>query len=233
MTPKIITTCVNRAQYLRHTLPTWRLHSDNILVVTTFGDYDTHQVALDNDVQLFHTDAFFFDGTQKKYVYDGTVFNKSRALEYGFDALGRDGWMLILDADIVLPKSTHGGGINPGCGWLGTLFYSSMFDPACLYSPWRRVHSLFDPDKDEVPSEADWKNFDICSADVKYDEYAGYFQLFHADAQTPPWYNPTKYKTAGGCDTEFWTRWKKDRRVRITDFEVLHLGVPFGWVTHE
>jgi hypothetical protein len=218
MTPKIITTCVNWAQYLRHTLPTWRLHANDVLVVTTIHDRETRNVAIENGARTFCTDDFFFDGIQKKYVYDGTVFNKSRALEYGFDALGRDDWILILDADIVLPKSMS---LSP---------YD--LNQKCLCSPWRRVHSLFDPNKDDVPNEADWKSFDICSADVKYDEYAGYFQLFHANAQTPPWYNPTKYKTAGMCDTEFWTRWTKECRIRITDFEVLHLGVPFGWVNH-
>lgn len=217
MTPKIITTCVNRAQYLRHTLPTWRLHTDNILVVTTPNDNETCDVAFDNGAHFFCTESFYYDGVQKQYEYDGTIFNKSRALEYGFDALGRDGWILILDADIVLPQSM-------------SLILSEM-NPECLYSPWRRIHSLFNPDKDNVPNEVDWTNFNICGADVKYDEYAGYFQLFHASAQTPPWYNRTKYMTAGMCDTEFWGKWKKERRVRITDFEVLHLGTPFGWVT--
>jgi hypothetical protein len=64
--------------------------------------------------------------------------------------------------------------------------------------------------------------------ELRNKEIAGYFQLFHSKALPPtrPWYSD-KFETAGGCDTEFHQRWPVRKRIRLTDFVVLHLGDPF------
>ena len=49
--------------------------------------------------------------------------------------------------------------------------------------------------------------------------------MFHASDPVfdrRPWY-PSRWRNAGGCDTEFWRKWERAKRVR-PPFEVLHLG---------
>ncbi len=192
-----IVVSVDFADLLRITLPRSFWHFDKVLVVSTERDTETAAV-VDSykyaDVSLFCTDAFYRNGAH---------FNKGLALEEGLDVLGREGCMVIFDADIVMP-----------CDWqLGD------FDPGCLYSPRRRL--CVNPS--DWGGTKDWSNY------RRYHdrEYAGYFQLFHADdpvLKERPWYG-VDWKTAAGCDSDFQARWPEEKRIR-PDFEVLHLGPP-------
>jgi hypothetical protein len=60
------------------------------------------------------------------------------------------------------------------------------------------------------------------------EEFAGYFQLFHASdpvLQRTPWHE-TDWTWAGGADSFFHQKWSESNKVR-PPFEVLHLGPPF------
>jgi len=194
-----ITVCVGYDDYLRRTLPFNRQHFGRVLVVTSLEDKETELRAQSygNDVCPYATNAFY---------HEGAKFNKGRALEEGFDILGREGWIMVIDADVVLPEK-----LDPGPrGW----------ERGCIYSPQRRLCL----DAENFTPSLDWATLPYGpEKDVFPFEFAGYCQVFHASAAAwRPWYG-INCPTAQGCDSEFYYHWPEHKRVR-PDFEVLHLG---------
>lgn len=193
-----ITVCVDYADRLAITLPWNAQHFGRVVVVTTAADQATHAVvdAVSN-ASCFLTDAFYRHGAN---------FNKGLAVEEGFDALGREGWIVVWDADTLMPARMDLGPIKSGH----------------LYAPARRMC----PDVRPVP-ESEWSQFPI-HPDFDWGEWGGYFQLFHADDPVladRPWYG-IAWRHAGGCDSEFAFKWPAGRLRRIRTFEVCHLGEP-------
>lgn len=168
-------------------------HFDRSLVITTPVDHRIQSLASSiPGVSVFETNAF----------YDhGACFNKGYAMELGFDVIGRRGWILIWDADILLP---------------GTL-PTEKLDPKCLHGARRRMLI-------EGPAafhdDLDWSTLPINPDKGP----VGFFQLFNAHAieEQRPWYDVT-FAHAGGGDAYFLTHWPKTHH-RILPMEVLHLG---------
>jgi hypothetical protein len=176
------------------TLPKNARHFERILVVTSPEDEATRAVAARvPNAQTYSTDAF---------CRHGASFNKGLAFEEGFDVLGREGWLVAWDADVVMPDEMDLAGIEIGH----------------LYSPRRRMcRNLAD-----YRGQTDWTRWPV-QGDR---EHAGYFQLFHAldpVLRERPWYG-IDWKHAGGSDSDFQAKWPKRKRRRLP-FEVLHLGV--------
>ena len=187
-----ITVCVGYEQTLAITLPRNRKYFDRYMVVTFEDSPLLSKFARGYGLDMYFTDAFY---------RNGALFNKGLSLELGLDALGRNGWLMILDADILLPDKLP------------------EFTEGNLYSPYRRM--CYDPCK--------WKESDDWKQYRRYPdrEFAGYCQVFHADdpvLKTRPWYG-TNWTHAGGCDSDFQARWPDDKKIR-PDFEVLHFGQP-------
>lgn len=176
------------------TLPRAARHLEEVLVVTHPDDEATKAVAKTvPNARTYETDAFF---------RHGAAFNKGYAMELAFDALGRWGWILILDADVVLPDAV---------AWPENL------DPCDLYGARRRVLE----DVREWREDLDWGRFPARAESSTW----GYFQLFHAGCpylRGRPWY-AVDYVHAAGCDADFQTKWPPQRRLRV-GFDVLHLG---------
>ena len=191
---RAITVCVNYDDLLAVTLPTWLPHVSEVLVITAIADKRTQELcAKYPQVRVHVTDAFYTEGA---------TFRKGLAMEEGFDILGRTGWILIIDSDIVLPANMPLPTLHPGK----------------LYSPHRRI--LRNPQL--YSTELNWDTLPGCTDR----EHAGYFQLFHAADPVlhgvRPWYG-TGWTHCGGCDSVFERRWAKINKVR-PDFTVLHLG---------
>jgi len=128
------------------------------------------------------------------------IFNKWSALEKGLDVIGRSGPMCILDADIALPKEA-------------TLEATS--GKLCI--PIRRMAPL-----GELPPEKEWGQFPLDA----FQGWAGYCMFFHCGDPVllkRPWF--PGWIHAGGADTEFEQRWRREHKKR-TSFEVLHIGEP-------
>lgn len=190
-----IVTCVEYDDLLAITLPGNLNHLDEVVVVTSPQDARTQRLVESTPRARLHvTDAFY---------RHGATFNKGMAMEEGFDVLGREGWLMIFDADTLLP---------PVIDW-------SFLDPMILYSPSR--HMLSDP-RTWSP-KLDWASLPVAPDG----EWAGYCQIFHADSDlikdVRPWYG-INWPHAGGCDSDFQQRWGYARKKR-TDFNVLHLGL--------
>lgn len=188
-----ITVSVGYDDLLAITLPRNLNHLDEVLVVTHPSDEATKAVASQYDnVRIYETTSFY---------HDGADFNKGLAMEEGFDVLGRQGWIVIFDADILFPKSMPVEDIRKGN----------------LYTPRRRI----------LDKPIQWhEGIDWSKVTLHYErEFAGYFQLFHADDQAlrqKPWYG-LNWRHAGGSDSVFQAKWPSMSKIR-PPFEVLHLG---------
>jgi len=158
---KSLVVCVEYDDFLEITLPRNAKHFVDTLVVTSPTDKRTQAIAERCGCNVLATDAF--------YRY-GASFNKGLAVEEGFEKLGRDGWICVWDADIVLPERWD----------------VASADPECLYVPIRRM--LADPKK--FVDGMDWSNLPSPSWP---NEFPGYCQIFNAAASAiqatgKPWY---------------------------------------------
>jgi hypothetical protein len=192
-TMKAVIVCVDYADFLEQTLPYNRHHFEEVCIVTTSKDLETHRVAKQNDAILLQTNIFY----ERKAFFD-----KYSALEEGFDRIGREGWLAIIDADIVFPKQLSFENLQVGN----------------IYGTVRRMWSDMD---NPFPPESEWEKLpEGCSIN-----FAGYTQIFHASDRSlpsPPWHG-MGWPTAGYGDLYFSRFWKSEKRIRLP-FPVLHLG---------
>jgi hypothetical protein len=172
------------------TLPRNARHLRECVVVTSHEDERTARVVRGvKGVRLYQTDAF----TRK-----GAFFNKGWAIEEAFDILGRSGWILVWDADVMLPK----------------VLKTGRLDTNVLYGAQRRQL----PDG-VVDVGGRWTRWEVLPDHTG----TGYFQLFHAEAEalrSRPWY-PANSGHAGMADWEFAVKF--DVREWLP-FHVLHIG---------
>lgn len=191
---KAIMVCVDYGDILSWTLPYNRHHFSEVAVVTTMEDELTHDVAEKNHASVYVTNSFY-DG--------GASFNKWKALEEGLTALGREGWICVMDADVLWPK------VVPG-------FTREIGN---LYTPRRR---MADPIPEVIPAEEYWSHYPL---HPQQKEFAGYSQIFHASdpALGPSPWHETTWRHAGGADSFFQAKWAEENKIR-PPFEVLHLG---------
>jgi hypothetical protein len=185
-----VTVCVDYDDILALTLPRNIRHLSECVVITSHEDERTAEVVRGiKGVQLLKTDAF---------TRNGAAFNKGLALEETFDVMGRSGWFLILDADIVLP----------------TTFKLPVLDRDTLYGAPRRQ---LPPGSMDIDGDwTRWKVVSDCSC-------VGYFQLFHGAAEALewlPWYGLDNIHAGNG---DWWFRQRFDKRKRLPR-AVLHIG---------
>ncbi len=183
--------CVDFDDFLEITLPLNKRHFDRTLVVTSPADIRTRDLAERYECECFITDAFY---------RHGATFNKGAAIEEGFDAIGRSGWICVWDADIVMPDAID----IPGK------------ETDCLYVPVRRTLET----STRYHEGIEWSDL---PSPTQPHEFDGYFQLFHGSAPLQrPWYG-VDWKHAGGGDSDFELQFPAKNRKR-PPFEVLHLG---------
>lgn len=194
ISPRGIVVCVGFDDLLAITLPRNIKFMASCLVVTSPDDERTKKLCRSiPNVSIFETDAF---------TRHGARFNKGLAMEEAFDHLGREGWILVWDADILMPSYANLSTANPdnlnGCN---RVFLNNAKD----WNPrmeWRRIRPYQEP------------------------VGLGYFQLFHAE--TPrikdkrPWYD-VSFAHAGSCDAYFVELWEP-RLLRGLPFTCLHIG---------
>ena len=101
----LLITCVNYSDYLSYTLPYNVTIFDNIYIVTTEQDKDTHRVinklnSIKQNITTLYTNIFFEDGPWGK-----THFNKGGALNFGLSNIEHKDWIIIGDADIIYPSN--------------------------------------------------------------------------------------------------------------------------------
>lgn len=195
---RALVVCVNYDDFLRITLPQNIKFFDEVVVITSPQDRRTVDLVSNfSNARCFVTDAFYRHGAS---------FNKGLAIEECYDFMGRTGWMVNLDADIILPYKI----VAP-------------VDKQVLYGVRRRI--LKNPA--HYRKDMNWRK-----ARRRNDRIiCGYFQLFHATAdvlKVRPWVG-TESIHAGHYDHYFQDHWPKEKRVFLP-IDVLHLGpVDTNW----
>ena len=195
-----VTVCVEYDDILSITAPRNRPYFNRHLIVTDQATAPRlTKLAEEQRLDVLVTTAFYEGGAD---------FNKWLALEQGIDAVGRAGWLCILDADILLPNDMF--------------FLPRIMRPGFIYTPRRRMMPEIPASEHEVPHEADWGAFPVHPNSV---EWAGYCQIFHADdpALGPAPWHQVDWRHAGGADSFFQAKWRHELKVR-PPFYCLHLG---------
>lgn len=230
---RAIMVAVNYTDLLAVTLPYNRHHFDEVHIVT--DEKCLHEVlpiADANDASVWHTELFYERGAS---------FNKWAALEWGLDQIGREGWLCLMDADVLWPKAARFQEVVLGQR-VDTmndrnrhfLRIGQLTTPLRRMAPWpvdvvaeqrgSGFTKAFERTKEGyvIPSEQSWSRYPI-HRNVR--EWAGYSQIFHASDPVlgpPPWHE-VDWKHAGGADSIFQRKWPAERKVR-PPWEVLHLG---------
>lgn len=198
---RAITVCVDYHDYLAITLPYNIGHFEEVWVVTAPSDPATIELC-----DRFQRDFLPVKVVVTNLFYkDGALFNKWLALEHALDKMDRHGWLCLMDADVLWPRTIP--------HW--------RLDQGCLYTPMRRMCNDLNS-RTVLPDERGWVQFPL---HPQQREWAGYTQVFHADDPVlgpAPWHQ-TNWKHAGGADSFFQEKWPQSKKLR-PPFEVLHLG---------
>lgn len=213
-----VTVCVNFADVLAHSLPLNKHHFDRLIVVTDHSDTATRRLCDHHYVERVATDDFY-RGDQ--------AFNKGRGINVGLAKLAKTGFVVHLDADIVLPSRTR-----------RLLDGPVMLDPGSIYGIDRVMCPDFDAwtryIADPVIQHAREifvipDAFPLGTRVAKLDGEGyipiGFFQLWHPGASGVSTY-PDEHGTAGRADMLHALKWMRKRRALIPEIFAVHLGSP-------
>ena len=199
--------CVGYSDFLEATLP-WNIrHWDKVVVVTSPEDEQTIAVAGRHGAQVMTSDS---------YRARGASFNKGAMLNAGLACLDRDDWVMLTDADILLPPSFRQE-FNQLVWNPGVLYYATR-----THTPAKDVLRWVDEYKRD-PSLADALQMRNPYADQ---EAWGHFQLFHAAAASLRGLEKIyseNFTSAGGVDRHFMERWPPHKR-HLTHFTIVHMN---------
>lgn len=209
-----ITVCVDYADFLEVTLQHNLHHFDEFVVVTSHEDKATQAVCERHGVICVVTDSI----TER-----GDGFNKGNAINIGLAHLRHTGWLIHLDADVVLPDR-----------------FRSMLDKSRL-----NEDAIYGADRINIRSREQYEkligtnefkrqfhhkylvnvpeSFPI-GARLLHNEYGycpiGYFQLWHASQKKRYPYNQG---SAEHTDVLFSLQWRVEKRLLLPNVIVYHL----------
>lgn len=216
-----ISVCVDYADFLKAVAPHNRRLLDRWIVVTRARDEETRKVCQDNSIEIALTEDFDLEPT----------FAKAHGINVGLRRCRGDGWLLHLDADIVLPLDFH----------------------HCLEDMQLRRENIYGCQRLCVPGWAAWQELQrqgLYSRQsgwlVEYRNrpqgcyvggvpaglgigYApiGFFQLWNG-AETLSWgsarkWYPFRHSGAARTDSQFAWQWDRRNRLMIPELLVFHL----------
>lgn len=213
-----VITCSKYADFLRQTIPFTISQVDRLVVVTPHEDHETRRVCDEWSVECIVSDSF----TEK-----GDVFNKGSAINIGLAGLRQKGWILHMDADIVLPVT-----------------FRNMLDKAAL----QRDH-IYGANRANIRGYHKWQEFkktlhevpqfsyrylvgtphDLPIGDcVVHKQYGyvpiGFFQLWHSTYMHRYQLRyPDSEGSAEHMDVQWSLRWPRHKRHIVPTIRVFHL----------
>jgi hypothetical protein len=217
-----IIVCLNYSDFLAETLPLNLNHFDDVVVVTSHDDTDTHKLCEKLSVDYVRTDCFF---------ERGDTMNKGRAINFGRSNLPQKGYLLHLDADIVLPHRYRDmlrrHGLRPDCiygadrvnvyGWNAWQKLKSRLVPHyqdSWYTDPGFCHEHFGPTPEGIKFGARVIHKEIGWVPL------GFHQLWHCS-------NPIRYNyvlgSAAGGDVFFPAQWPRNKRILMPEVTCYHL----------
>ena len=189
-----LTVCVHYADLLRCILPN-REHFDRWLIVTHESDAETLALCEREGLETLRS---------QRLHEDGAPFDKAKALNEGLDALDPEGWVAVLDSDILLPGDFRERLDAQRLNWRS--LYGLLGRQACdSYEAYARL-------RDCQPWNALWFSRWVL----------GYFHLFHF-SQPRRRYPEGRSRDASAYDMAFSDSFP-DRLRRKLPIPCLHLG---------
>lgn len=204
--------CKDYSDFLEHTLPENLQHLDRAVVVTHPHDHATKNLCNRLSVDFIETEVMHQDGDK---------FNKGRAINLGLSHLKHDGWLLHIDADVLLPHRFK------------AMLKHAYLNEENLYGADRQNVVGFDhwqKHKHKTVPQHQWrylinpiKEFPL-GARLLHQEYGycpiGYFQLWHSKMQRK---YPIINGSAEHSDVLFAAQWPRHKRILLPEFFVYHL----------
>lgn len=184
------TICINYSDYFAHCIESNKKSIDRWIVVTEAWDVDTIRLCEKNGLEVVFSE---------RKTANGGAFNRGCLVNDGLALMKKDGWILILDSDIVLPPDFKDKITDADCGFL------------CGVR--RAIYPTFEDWENRTPERVEGHLYGY-----------GYLQLFHG----PTWPDK-KYAEdcpdAGTSDNIF--RNKTGWPIKCLDVTAAHLGPAF------
>ena len=215
-----VITCLNYGDFLAETLPYNLPHFDRLVVVTAHDDTVTQAICQKWSVECILTDLF---------CEKGEAFNKGAAINVGIQSLRQKGWILHLDADIVLPL-TCVNMLDKSALQHGNIYGAER----CNVNDWASWEKVKHEYMHKVPQFG--YNYMVTSppdchvgANVVHKQWGytpiGYFQLWHSIYMHQHHLRyPETEGTAENMDVQWAVRWPRSHRLLLPTIRVLHLS---------
>ena len=214
-----VSVCVNYADFLRQVAPFNRVHFDRWVIVTSPDDADTREACRRLNLECLVTEDF---------NRGSAPFNKGAGIERGISLCAHDGWMLHIDADIVLP------------GDFREALESAHLDESCLYGcdrymvqgwdAWQKIKSSGWASRGWHCTTSPHPGHPIGTrwTDVRFGYVPiGFFQLWNPAAdhyrgiRTRRY--PDRHQDAARADVQFGLQWDRRKRVLLPEVIAAHL----------
>lgn len=213
-----VVVCLNYGDFLAETLPYNLPQVDRLVVVTHHDDLMTKEVCRKWSVECVLTDLF--------YEW-GNTFEKGAAINRGLCALRQRGWIIQLDADIVLPLTTRNmldkSALRRDC------IYGAERCNIQTYDQWRRSKATYhtepqfgyrylvnSPAHTPLGATLVHKQYGYCPI--------GYFQLWHSEyMQKHEIRYPETHGSAEEADVQWALNWPRANRLLLPTIRVFHL----------
>lgn len=189
MNIEAVTVCIDYADYLACVIERNAKSVDRWIVVTEERDMATRDLCRKHGVEVVLSD---------RKTVNGAKFNRGALVNDGLRHCTKDDWILILDADCILPE------------WFKKQLPQEL-DRRCLYGAVRALYTTYEMWSARTPEKYDSSLFAF-----------GYFQLYHGQTHSDIMY-PENYPSAEMSDTMFRNLpyWKQHVMLDVT---VDHLG---------
>lgn len=204
--------CKDYSDFLAHTMPENLQHLDRMVVVTHPNDKQTQALCTKYGVDCVETEVMHDEGDK---------FNKGRAINLGLSHLRHEGWLLHLDADIMLPHRFR------------TMLRHAKLDERNIYGADRLNTLSYDhwqQHKHKIVPHHQWRYLIAPPAEfplgarLLHQEYGwcpiGYFQLWHSRMKRK---YPIINGSAEHSDVLFSVQWARDNRILLPEVFVYHL----------
>jgi hypothetical protein len=216
-----VVVCVNYSDFLAYTLPASCWQFNNMVVVTDTKDTDTVKMCAKYNVRCIQTDAFYADGKG---------FNKAAGINAGLQALNRTGWVVHLDADMMLLpmtryilektplKETKIYGIDRlmcrSCeDWL-----QYVESTRSVHEHWTFTHLNLFPVGSRIVQYGNCTDVGVSDGWVPI----GFFQMWHPSTTNTHTY-PGDHSAADRTDVLHGKRYKREDRELIPEIVAIHL----------
>jgi Glycosyl transferase family 2 len=202
----------NYSDFLAHTIAENLTQVDRMVVVTHPDDKATQALCNKFGVDCLETEVMHDDGDS---------FNKGRAINLGLSHLRHEGWLMHLDADILLPHNFK------------KMLKHARLDEKCIYGADRlnvKSYEHWLENKHKTIPQHQWRYLVVpptefpIGARLLHQEYGwcpiGYTQIWHASTRRK---YPIISGSAEHSDVLFAVQWARRNRILLPEFFVYHL----------